>query len=167
MTAEEFKSTILANYRRMYAAALAMLANSDDASDAVQDTVARLWERRESLGDVDSPASFCIKAIRNACIDRIRSRAEANVPIDADFRHPASAEQADDEVSLQMSQSAIERAIAALPAPQQRVIRLSAYSCCTNDEIAAQTGFSDSNVRQLLSRARKTLRTLLLPKNAL
>ena len=60
MTAEEFKSTILANYRRMYAAALAMLANSDDASDAVQDTVARLWERRESLGDVDSPASFCI-----------------------------------------------------------------------------------------------------------
>ena len=112
-------------------------------------------------------ASFCIKAIRNACIDRIRSRAEANVPIDADFRHPASAEQADDEVSLQMSQSAIERAIAALPAPQQRVIRLSAYSCCTNDEIAAQTGFSDSNVRQLLSRARKTLRNLLLNKNAL
>lgn len=167
MTSQEFKSTILAQYRRMYAAALAMLADSDDASDAVQDTVAKLWERRTSLGDISSPQAFCIKAVRNTCIDRIRAREEANVPITADFMHPQAPEHADDTASLHMSQALVERAIESLPEAQRRVIRLSVYSCCSNDEIAAQTGFSDSNVRQLLSRARKSIRNLLLKSDAL
>jgi len=167
MTAEEFKSTILAHYRKMYVAALAMLADSDDASDAVQDTVAKLWECRGSLDDIASPQAFCIKAVRNTCIDRIRSRAEVNMPISADFQHPQSYEQADDSVSLHLSQALVERAISSLPEAQRRVIRLSVYSCCSNDEIASQTGFSDSNVRQLLSRARKSIRNLLLKSDAL
>lgn len=44
MTATEFKKQLLPHYRRMYAVAMTMLHNSDDASDMVQEAFTKLWE---------------------------------------------------------------------------------------------------------------------------
>lgn len=48
--------------------------------------------------------------------------------------------------------------IGSLPEGQQRVMKLRCIDDLDNDEIARITGYSEGNVRQLLSRARKCLR---------
>ncbi len=57
--------------------------------------------------------------------------------------------------------SEVNRIIATLPKNQQDVIRLSSFGGCSNDEIAGITGLSDTNVRALLSRGRKKIKSLL------
>lgn len=47
-----------------------------------------------------------------------------------------------------------------LPDNQRKAVELSAFSGCSNDEIAELTGESPANVRQLLSRGRRKLKEL-------
>ncbi len=72
MTDAEFKDILLPCYRRMYAVAYAILRNADDASDAVQDAVSALWQRRGDLPVPDNSLAFCCRTMRNSCIDRLR-----------------------------------------------------------------------------------------------
>ncbi len=57
MTDGEFKEILLPCYRRMYAVALAILRNEDDASDAVQDAISALWQRHMDLPIPDTPVA--------------------------------------------------------------------------------------------------------------
>lgn len=50
--------------------------------------------------------------------------------------------------------------IATLPKNQQDVLNLSVFGDCSNEEISEITGESAANVRQLLSRARKKLKSI-------
>lgn len=158
-TEEFFKREILTRYRAMYRVAAVILDNNrDDAADAVQMAMTRLWERRSTLPAVQNPAGYCLAAARTAAVDLIRSRHSAEELTEA------SAATADDSVTGRVEASqqldTIGRLIGQLPANQQRVIRLSAWSGCSNTEIAAATGLSEANVRTLLSRARTKLRLL-------
>lgn len=58
------------------------------------------------------------------------------------------------------TRAAIERLIDSLPEGQRTAIRLSSFGGLDNNEIAATTGLSEANVRQLLSRGRRKLREL-------
>ena len=54
----------------------------------------------------------------------------------------------------------VNEAIDALPPLSRRVLRMNAYDGCSGQEIAEATGLSEANVRVILSRTRKRLRTL-------
>ncbi len=158
-TEEFFKTEILARYKAMYRVAAAILDNNrDDAADAVQMAMTRLWERRAALPTVQNTEGYCLAAVRTAAIDLIRSRRPA------DALTEASASVADDSMAERVEAGqqldAIGRLLRQLPDNQQRVVRLSAYSGCSNTEIARITGLTEANVRTLLSRARTKLRFL-------
>ncbi len=72
MTDGEFNSILLPQYRQMYSTAFAILRDPDDASDAVQDVISTLWQKRYNLPIPDNEVAFCRQTIRNYCIDRIR-----------------------------------------------------------------------------------------------
>lgn len=158
-TEEFFKTEILARYKAMYRVAAVILDNNrDDAADAVQMAMTRLWERRDSLPAVQNPEGYCMAAVRMAAIDLIRSRRPS------EQLSEASVAVADDSMAERVEAGqqldAVGRMLRQLPANQQRVVRLSAYSGCSNTEIAMTTGLSEANVRTLLSRARTKLRLL-------
>ena len=158
-TEQFFKREILTRYKAMYRVAAMILDNNrDDAADAVQMAMTRLWERRDTLPAVQNPEGYCMAAARTAAVDLIRSRHSTEELTEA------SATVADDSTAGRVEASqqldTVGRLIGQLPANQQRVIRLSAWSGCSNTEIAAVTGLSEANVRTLLSRARTKLRLL-------
>lgn len=165
MDSNEFKQQVIPHYRAMYGVAVAMLGgDSQRAEDAVQDTMLRLWDHRGQLATVSSLKAYAIRAVRNRCLELIRSAAP-----EADVDDPAT-RTAVDAASVSPQQAATEasdqlelasRLISRLPESQQEILRMRAFADLDNEEIAQTLGINNATVRQQLSRARKTLRQLM------
>ena len=58
MTPEEFRKVILPEGRRLYALAFRYLNNREEAEDAVQEVMMKLWEERKKAGRYANPAAW-------------------------------------------------------------------------------------------------------------
>ena len=158
MDSSAFKRLLLPHYRQMYATAMTILRNSDDASDAVQEAFTRLWEKRDNLPNIDNPEAYCVTTIRRICIDRIRRVAYPINELTEDtlLISDDSDEQANNRESLQLATLLMKK----LPEQQRQVLQLRAFNDCSFEEIESITGLTGVNVRALLSRARRRMREL-------
>ncbi|MDE6333835.1 MAG: sigma-70 family RNA polymerase sigma factor [Muribaculaceae bacterium] len=151
-----FKSRYLPLYPLLYRIAYSILGSEADASDAVQETMVKIWSIGDGMDSIGNPQAYASKTLRTTSIDILRRR---RYTADID-----SAEMLSDTLSCDSedidSVDFLMKAIESLPAGQQEVMRLSACAGLPTDEIARATGFTNENVRQLLSRARKKLRTI-------
>ncbi len=156
MNSQCFKEQILPVYAQMIAVAARMFdGDITSAADAVQDTIANLWERRREIEISRSPQALCISAVRNRCISIIRSQRNFSFA-DSDTVNVADSASADSNTDIQR----IHMAVNLLPEPQRTVIKMSMRGF-SSEEIAAENHISQSNVRQILSRGRRSLRSLL------
>lgn len=152
---EEFKRVIMPCGRRMFATARAILGDDDEASDALQQALMKIWEQRENIEDLNTPEAFCITVVKRVCLNMIRSR---KIKADENELVNVEAQTADYETRDQLGH--LRNLIATLPKNQQDVLNLSVFGDCSNEEISEITGESAANVRQLLSRARKKLKSI-------
>ena len=74
MDRSRFEIELLPCYKRIYAICLTIVRDRDEASDAVQETYARLWAHRNNLDNVGSVEAYAIKIAKRICIDKLRSR---------------------------------------------------------------------------------------------
>jgi RNA polymerase sigma-70 factor (ECF subfamily) len=134
-----------------------MLCDRFEAEDAVQNLYLKLWAQREHLVNLLVPDAYCLKMMRNICIDRlrtIRSQQEDDVPID-DY----IAGNVPPDIEHKEAGDLLEYFLATLSPPQRQVMKMqmNGYSF---DEIADVTGLSAVNVRVIISRLRKKFREL-------
>jgi RNA polymerase sigma-70 factor (ECF subfamily) len=145
----------------MYACAMMLLRDEDEAADCVQDALIRLWESRSRLAEIEKPEAYCLTAVKRQALDAIRRRGrmqESNVDI-SNIDLPGSLTPHDEAVARDDLRLACQL-IGQLAPRQREVVELSALSGYDNAEIAAATGISDENIRVLLSRGRSRLREL-------
>jgi RNA polymerase sigma-70 factor (ECF subfamily) len=137
--------------QKLYREAYRMLCDQFEAEDAVQNLYLRLWEQREQLDTLIAPEAYCLKMLRNICIDRwrvIRQRDEGALD---DEMLVADAPPDND------TKDCIEHFLAGLPGQHRRVMMMQMQGC-NFDEIADVTGLSAVNVRVMISRIRKKFR---------
>ena len=160
MDSESFKRRFLPLHQRLYRIAFAMTENANDAEDIVQDAYCKLWDRRDELDSVINAEAFCVTLVKNMCLDLLRSakrnRREEDVAENLTLH---SEESTDNGVIEQENMNMINSLIDELPENQRQVIRLRGIDECSMEEIELITGLSAVNIRVLLSRARKTIRT--------
>ena len=134
----------------MFRLACSILGRSDEAQDMMQDVAERILRRQEDLEDVRNMDSFLARAVRNACIDRIRRRRETTpkIPDVPDDRSP-------DRWS---DRQLVHKALARLPERQRLAVHLKDIEGYSNKELADILETDETNVRTLLSRGRKALR---------
>ena len=161
MEAETFKQRFLPFHPKLYRIALALVESPEDAEDILQEAYARLWSKRASLEAVQNPEAFAVAIVRNLCLDFLRSpRSNSrSEPLEAIIL--PSEDSPDRQVELRDQLRQVRRLIEELPPNQRQVIRLRGMEDCSLEEIAQITGFSDANVRTLLSRARKYIKEKL------
>lgn len=161
MNATEFKQKFLPLSSTLYRTAFLLMGNEEDAKDVVQDTFLKLWNMRDSITRLNNPQAYCITITKNLCIDRMRA-ASLKIVDKPPEELPLAG---DDSASLRLEHNEtaqmLNRCLARLPSQQQQVIRLRDLSGCSMEDIEKSTGLTAVNVRVLLSRARKTLRTQL------
>lgn len=146
-----FKQRFMPHYPMLYRLALAILGDSDEAADTVQDVMAKIWQLDDSGVSVERPAAFASTLLRNVCLDRIRRRKP----------HVELSEVSAAVEPVESDTDYLLRALDSLAPRQKEVMELSAFSDLSVDEIARVTGYSVVNIRQILSRTRRKLKALL------
>jgi len=166
MTAEEFKRVYYPFHPKLYRIAFALLNNAADAEDILQDTYYKLWSRRNELTDILQPEAFCVRLLKNHCLDFLRAPRNRldNEPVETVKMTTETTPEIELESKEKVQQ--IETLIEQLPEKQRIVMQMRGCGDCSFEEIEAATGESAANIRVLLLRARKTLKSMLINSNS-
>lgn len=152
-----FRKEIFPVREKLFLTAFRILENKDDAEDAVQETMIRLWNLRDDLDKYDNRVALAMTITKNQCIDKIRSRGKT-VSIEPDLYRRAGP----DNPCLQLERKNMEEVLKAiiedLPTLQKAIITMKDIDGYELAEIAEITGSTPEAIRVNLSRARKKVR---------
>jgi RNA polymerase sigma-70 factor (ECF subfamily) len=157
MKTDLFKNEIMPIRDRLFMTAYRMLEDRDDAEDAVQETLIRLWNLRDNLEKYNSLTALAITVIKNHCIDKIRLR-DRNEPIEEELYRRAGPDNPYLQLERKNSEEVLKAIIEGLPALQKAIIKMKDIEEYELSEIAEITGTNIEAVRVNLSRARKKVR---------
>ncbi|MDR2385754.1 MAG: sigma-70 family RNA polymerase sigma factor [Tannerella sp.] len=159
MDGERFKTDIIPLRPVMLAVALKMLGDADDAEDAVQEIMLRIWEMRAQVTKMINPEGYVMQSLRNFCLDRLRAKKQTvevtQISLACD-ETPYLGTERRNAVVL------VGQIIASLPRQQKMVIEMRDIEGYELEEIATATGMQVGAVAVNLSRARKKVRDLYL-----
>lgn len=160
MTAEEFKQETGSLLHVLTRQAQLLLHNKEDAEDVAQDVLAKLWGMRDDLHRPVAPLARVLT--RNFCIDRIRRSPHL---LELDSNHTAGAVLDTDAAQQNQQNELIDHMMHAmehLPPKQQLILRLRHMDGLDMVDIAQLTGDTETNIRQILCRARQGVRKMLV-----
>ncbi|MBR3492248.1 MAG: sigma-70 family RNA polymerase sigma factor [Bacteroidales bacterium] len=157
MTDKEFRNRVLQWQPYMQKLAEQLLGDADNASDAVQDAVVSLWEKRKEWDDSADLKPLWGTIVKRRCIDQLRKQ-RLTVPIDTEslmLTEPSP----DDllEERYQLARQLVDR----LPKRQRDAILMKYEEGMNNEEIEKATGMSSTHLYATLSRAYKSLRNAI------
>lgn len=147
----------------LHRVAMTILGDGDDAEDAVQESLLKLWHfRRKLVGydTIDAPATIIV---RRVCLNMIRTDRRRRENLSA-----AALDAIDDNENTDSGLSdEMTDAIEALPTTEQCVLRMKHLDGLEIEEIAAMTGSTPGAIRTALSRARKKVRDAFINRTTL
>jgi len=157
MSQERFKAEILPIRERLLHIAQRILVEEQEAEDAVQEVLLKLWHTRDSLDKYESPAAFATTVTKNHCLDRlkIKNRQES---LDESYYARAGNDNPYLQLERKNTEEVLQKIIENLPPLQQAIIRMKDMEEYEVEEIAEITGTNVEAVRVNLSRARKRVR---------
>lgn len=158
MDAECFKKEFLPYHRKLYCVAYKLLGNTADAEDLVQEAYLKLWDKRDGLKVIHNKEAFSVTLVKNMCFDLLRSGKYTWNKQTVELTAIQDMSQADN-LEMREEVSLVKKIITQLPEQQQRIVNLRDLKGCSYEEIEQITGLNATNVRVLLSRARKKIRT--------
>ncbi len=165
MTRKEFETDILPLSRTLYRFAFRFLSSKEEAEDAVQDVFLKLWKMRDKLSEYDNIQAFTMTVTRNHCLDRLRKKKMEY------FDDTSTDDARTSDMNLEERMENMERfriitdIISNLPENYRSVIQLRDIDGYEYEEIARKLNTDISNLRVILSRARKMVREKLKKKN--
>ena len=81
-----FRNDVLPLKNVLYRLALRITLNREEAEDVVQDTLIKVWNRRDDWQDIDSIEAFSLTICRNLSLDRMKKAGNDNRPIGMQLR---------------------------------------------------------------------------------
>ena len=129
-----------------------------EAEDAVQELYLKLWEGRSRLDEVRQPKAYCIRMLKNLCLDRIRSAQHLTFP--ERLPETDSGRAQDDEIDGRRRLDKVLEAVKSLPERQRQVLLMRTVQGLSYEEISTATGMNYLTLRVLVSQARKRLKSI-------
>lgn len=144
-----------------------LLRNQADAEEVTQEAFVRLWKAAPNWQPKATAKTWLFTVAHNLCLDRLRSTRRDTRNTD-ELQDQAASDSVRPSRRLDQLQqaNAVRAALEQLPDRQRHALLLSHYDGLSNAEIGAVLGVGVEAVESLLSRARRTLRTLLTPAEA-
>lgn len=157
MNSKSFKQKVLPLCQRIFPMAARMLKDEEEARDAVQEIMIKLWKHRKQLARHPNVAGFVFLTARNYCLDQLRKKDIA----EADRAYLELIADVYDDQGINDFKELTEivlKIIEALPENHREVIQLRDLDGFEFEEIAAITKLKIEHIRVLLSRARIQVR---------
>ncbi|MDR1518216.1 MAG: sigma-70 family RNA polymerase sigma factor [Dysgonamonadaceae bacterium] len=158
MGGDEFKKRFLVFHRLIYRIAFGVSGEKAEAEDITQAVYEKLWRRRDSLHAVENDEAYIVSLSKNTAIDYLRRNSRCfSVPLDGE-RDIGSQDSAEARLEGKETLNAIEQCMKTLSTTQQEAFRLRHFDDLSIAQIAETMRQSEVNVRQLLSRARRSIK---------
>ncbi len=142
-------------HRRLTAVARGCGLGEEEAEDAAQDAMLKLWTIRQKLPSGKSAEPLAVTIVKHLTIDRLRGRHRQTA---LDREAAASPNTMPDAIMEgEENDEWLRRAMRKLPPAEHAVLRLRQVERKTNEEIAAIVGIKPVSVPTLLARARRKL----------
>lgn len=158
MSEQQFHTDYLALSGLLYKIAYYMLESEAEAEDAVQEVFLKLWEARSTLDGISYPKAYCVRMLKNLCIDRIRRAQHLSFP--QQLPEPEPVRPGDEALDAKKKLNNILEAVKALPERHRQVLILRTIEGLSYEEITERTGINYLTLRVLLSQARAKLKKI-------
>ena len=160
-----FRNDVLPLKNELYRLALRITLNPAEAEDIVQETMIKVWNRRDRWEELDSIEAFCLTICRNISLDKMRKMENQNQSLEEgehDAPDQSYASNPEEQAMQQDKLKLIRRLINALPEKQRSAMQLRDFEGKSYKEIAQIMDISEEQVKVNIFRARQTIRQKFL-----
>lgn len=158
----DFRYDLLPLKNRLFRLALRITLDHAEAEDIVEDSLLRVWSKREEMEEVENLEAYCLTICRNLALDRSAKKEAQNVSLDA---QPYDTVDLSPDPQAQMEQAErleiVRRIFSTLPERQRTILQLRDIEGKSVRETADIMQMSEANVKVMLHRARQLLRQRL------
>lgn len=153
-----FREDILPLKDKLFRLALRITFDRGEAEDIVQDTLIRVWNKRDEWQQMDSIEAYCLTIARNLAIDRSQKMESQNLELTPETQEMPDAKMPDQLMEQNEQLSIIHRLINELPEKQRSILQLRDIEGKNYKEIAVILGLTEEQVKVNLFRARQRIR---------
>lgn len=154
-----FRNDVLPLKNELFRLALRITLNRAEAEDIVQDTLIKVWNRREEWNAIDSIEAFSLTVCRNLSLDRIRKKGSDNDSLeDVKAAEPLASSNPQDRMIQTDKVRLIRQIVDGLPEKQRSCMQLRDFEGKTYKEIASVLDISEEQVKVNIFRARQTVK---------
>lgn len=160
MNQSDFIKVISPFKDRVFRLAKRLLVSTEEAEDATQEVLVKLWNNKGKLDAYSSVEALAMTMTKNYCLDQLKSKRASEMRIvhsNYTDRQAGLQQQAEDRDSW----SWVEKIMETLPEQQKLIMQMRDVEEYEFEEIAKIMDMNETAVRVALSRARKTLREQL------
>lgn len=154
-----FRNDVLPLKDILYRLALRITLNPTEAEDIVQDTLIKVWSKRDSWQEIDNIEAFSLTVCRNLSLDRVKKADNRNASLDdLPAESPDSSSNPQELLIQQDRISLVRKLMDDLPEKQRSCMQLRDFEGKSYKEIAQVLGISEEQVKVNIFRARQTVR---------
>ena len=164
MTQSEFLEIVMPFKDKLYRLAKRLLISSEEAEDATQEILMKLWSGKKKMASYRNVEAFAMTMTKNFCLDRLKSRQAGNLKL-VHSNYTDGNASLQKEVEVRDSLGWVERIMDDLPEQQRMILQLRDVEAYEYEEIEKLLDMKPTAVRVALSRARKAVREKLLEKH--
>ena len=160
-----FRNDVLPLKNELYRLALRITLNPAESEDIVQETMIKVWNRRDQWDHIDSIEAYCLTICRNLALDKMKrmdnqsqslNESEHDAPDNSYTSNPEEQAMHQDRLAL------VRRLIDSLPEKQRSVMQLRDIEGKSYKEIANIMAISEEQVKVNIFRARQAIRQKFL-----
>lgn len=153
-----FRNDILPLKDKLFRLALRITFDRAEAEDIVQDTMIRVWDKRDEWTQFDSVEAFCLTVAKNLAIDRSQKKEAQNVQLTPEMEEAPEASGPYDQLISDERMKIIHRLLNELPEKQRLIMQLRDIEGESYKEIAKVLNLTEEQVKVNLFRARQKVK---------
>ena len=157
MKQADFVSLVMPFKDKVFRLAKRLLVSREEAEDATQEILLKLWNNKQKIGDYKNVEAFSMTMTKNFCLDRLKSKQAQNLKI----VHSNYTSSLQKQVEARDSMDWVSKIMEDLPEQQKIIVQLRDIEEYDFAEISKMLDMNETAIRVNLSRARKTIREKL------
>ena len=154
----DFRKDILPLKDKLFRLALRITFDRAEAEDIVQETMIRVWNKRDEWNGLESVEAYCLTVARNLAIDRSEKKGSQTVELTIGGEQTPDASSPYDRLVNKERLKLVHRLVGELPEKQRLIMQLRDVEGKSYKEIAAALRLTEEQVKVNLFRARQKVK---------
>ena len=153
-----FRNDILPLKDKLFRLALRITLDRAEAEDVVQDTMIRVWNKRDEWKQFESIEAYCLIVAKNLAIDRSQKKEAQNVELTSEMAEEVDLFGPYEQLVNDERMKIIHRLINELPEKQRLIMQLRDIEGVSYKDIAKVLHLTEEQVKVNLFRARQKVK---------